>query len=106
VVVPQITDIKIDIQTPQPGVLVVTATGKVPRTGYTKPTLSKVAYITPPDDGYQDYHLMAIPPEVGGDVISPVTAKHEWKNFTAEAPWLKGVRVHGVGKGVMEKPLP
>lgn len=84
--------------------LVVTATGQVSSGGYAKPTLLRVTYATPPADGIQDYFLVAIPPtDPAIQVISEVKASDTWKGFRKEAPWIKGIRVHGVGEGIVVK---
>lgn len=83
--------------------LTVTAVGEVPTGGYTKPTLTRVTYIKQPDDGIQDYTLRAVPPAgVATQVISQVKASDTWPAFPA---WLKGVRIHGAGDGVLVKML-
>lgn len=83
--------------------LTVTAIGEVPTGGYTKPTLTRVEYFKKPDDGIQDYTFEAVPPTgVATQVISQVTASDKWPSYPG---WLKGVRIHGVGDGVLVKML-
>jgi hypothetical protein len=83
--------------------LTVTAVGEVPTGGYTAPTLIRVTYIKQPDDGIQDYTLRAVPPDgVAAQVISQVTASDKWP---AVPKWVKGVRIHGAGDGVLVKML-
>ena len=101
-VVAKILDAEYVAEKIQPPNLLVTATGEVPKAGYTKPTLIRVSYVTPPADGIQDYFLLATPPSgPAADVVSKVTARDRWKGFTDEAPWIKGIRVHGVGDGIV-----
>jgi hypothetical protein len=84
--------------------LTVTATGQVSSGGFTKPTLLRATYVTPPEDGIQDYFLVAVPPSGPAiQVISEVKASDTWKGFRKEAPWIKGIRVHGVGEGIVVK---
>lgn len=84
--------------------LVVRATGQVSSGGYTKPTLLRAVYTTAPEDGIQDYFLVAIPPSGPAiQVISEVKASDTWKGFRKEAPWIKGIRVHGIGEGIVVK---
>jgi hypothetical protein len=84
--------------------LVVRAVGQVSSGGYAKPTLLRAIYATPPADGVQDYFLVAIPPSGPAiQVISEVKASDTWKGFRKEAPWIKGIRVHGVGEGIVVK---
>ncbi|MBM3997920.1 MAG: hypothetical protein FJ297_00005 [Planctomycetes bacterium] len=84
--------------------LVVTVTGEVPTGGFNKAKLVRVTYVTPPEDGIQDYILFAVPPTGPViQVISQVEAKDTWKGYTKEGPWIKGLRVHGVDDGVVVK---
>ena len=83
------------------GMLIVTAVGEVPTGGYAKATLTRVTYIKQPDDGIQDYTLRATPPEgPATQVISQIKASDTWPTLPA---WVKGVRVHGAGEGVLVK---
>ncbi|MCI0357748.1 MAG: hypothetical protein L0211_04580 [Planctomycetaceae bacterium] len=86
------------------GTLTVTAVGEVPTGGYTQPTLIRVTYFRQPDDGIQDYMFRAVPPDgVAAQVISQVTATDKWPALPKK--WLKGVRIHGAGNGVLVKML-
>ena len=101
-----IVKVELAIQEIAPPNLVVTATGEVPTGGWSGAKLTRKTYVTPPKDGIQDYTLTAVPPDgVAAQVISTVKASDTWKAYTKEAPWLKGVRVHGEGKGVVVKML-
>lgn len=103
-VVAKIVDVEYAVEKIIPPNLIVTATGEVPTAGYQKPTLERVTYVVPPADGIQDYYLRATPPSgVAAQVISNVKATDRWKGYTDEAPWIKGIRVHGTGDGVMVK---
>jgi hypothetical protein len=83
------------------GSLTVTAVGEVRTAGYTKPTLTRVTYIKQPDDGIQDYTFEAVPPDgVAAQVISEVKASDTWESLP---DWVRGVRIHGVGEGVLVK---
>ena len=82
--------------------LVVKAVGEVSTGGYTNAKLTRTVYVTPPKDGIQDYTLTADAPTGPAiQVISKVDASDTWKGYAIEAPWVKGVRVHGVDKGVV-----
>jgi hypothetical protein len=86
------------------GSLTVMASGEVPTAGFTGPTLTRVTYIKQPADGIQDYTFRAVPPDgVAAQVISHVEASDTWKDMPA---WVKGVRIHGAGDGVLVKMLP
>jgi hypothetical protein len=98
----KILNVDTKVQVSDPPNLIVAVTGQVTTGGYTKPRLLRAVYATPPEDGIQDYFLLAIPPDgIAAQVISEVKASDSWKAYTKEAPWLKGVRVHGVNGGVV-----
>ncbi len=100
-VVSQISTVNIVFQTINPPNMVVTATGLVPTTGFTDVRLIRAIYVMPPLDGVQDYFLVATPPTgPATTVISTVAASDTYPQVTIAAPWLKGVRIHGVGAGV------
>jgi Common central domain of tyrosinase len=100
-VVSQISTVNIIFQTINPPNMVVTATGLVPTTGFTDVRLIRAIYVMPPPDGVQDYFLVATPPTgPAAAVISTVSASDTYPQVTIAAPWLKGVRIHGVGDGV------
>lgn len=91
-----VVSVNFAIQESNPPTLVVTAIGQVSSGGYGNPKLIRVTYVTPPADGIQDYHMIATPPDGPAiQVISQVTAVDRWPSYTKEAPWLKGIRVHG-----------
>jgi len=101
--------LKVDytIQKKIPPNLLVTAIGQVPTAGYTKVQLVRVIYVTPPQDGIQDYILFAVPPSgPAAQVISDVEATNQWEAYDREARWIKGFRVHGVGDGVFLMKFP
>jgi hypothetical protein len=103
VVVANILEVKFAIQKSLPPNLVVTAVGELPTGGYTEAVLSRVVYSKPPADGIQDYVLTAVKPSgIVPQVISRVEASDTLKAYTEAAPWMKGIRVHGVGEGVKE----
>lgn len=87
--------------------LVVTVTGQVPAAGYDKVRLVRANYAAPPEDGIQDYFLLAVPPsDKAGQVLSEVQASDKWTDFMKAAPWLKGIRVHGQDDSVIMRKLP
>src|ERR1700677_2588933 len=95
-IVAKILKVELAEQDIEPPNLIVTVTGQVNTGGYTKPRLVRAIYAKPPEDGIQDYFLMAVPPDgIAAQIISEVKASDTWKSFTKEAPWLKGVRIHG-----------
>ena len=98
VTVPKVVSAKLTVAK---GALTVSAVGEVRTAGYTKPTLTRVTYIKQPDDGIQDYTFQAVPPDgIAAQVISQVTASDTWESVP---DWVKGVRIHGVGDGVLVK---
>ena len=105
-IIKKILKVAFAIEEIAPPNLVVTVSGQVPTGGYEKAKLVRVVYATPPDDGIQDYVLFAVPPSgFATQVISEVKAADRWKGYEKEAPWLKGIRVHGVDDGVVVKML-
>lgn len=78
---------------------VMEATGEVPTGGYTEPQLIKVEYVKQPDDGIQDFNLVATKPTgIVTQAFAKITARYDWKG---EIPaWVKGVRIHGQGTGI------
>jgi hypothetical protein len=106
VTVKTILKVEFAIQEIAPPNLVVTATGQVPTGGWSGAKLTRKKYDTPPADGIQDYTLTAVAPTgIVTQVLTKVEARDTWSRYTVEAPWLKGVRVHGAGKGVVVKML-
>ncbi|VTR97228.1 hypothetical protein [Tuwongella immobilis] len=104
IIVKKILSVDYSIQKINPPNLVVSVVGQVPTGGYTKPTLVRTIYVTPPEDGIQEYTLMVVPPTgVVTNALAKVKAEDTWKGYTKEAPWVKGVRILGVGKGILEK---
>ena len=105
-IVPRIVSVKLKV-VGDPKSLDIDVTGEVPTAGYSDPQLVFAVYLVPPSDGIQDIYLFASAPthDVSKNV-SQIEAKTSWKDFGKDAPWLKGVRVHGVGSGVVEKMLP
>ncbi len=104
VLVPMIVDVQYRVQTSDPPNLVVVATGEVNTGGYGPTKLIRRKYVKPPQDGIQDYYLRSVPPEgIVTQVISKVSATNQWKDFRSDAPWIKGIRVHGKGDSVVEK---
>lgn len=99
VTVPKILKVTHQIQESFPPNLVVQAVGQVPTGGYTDVKLERVHYVTPPEDGIQDYFLKAVPPAgPATTVISQVKAADTWKSIPE---WVKGIRVSGIDKGIV-----
>ncbi|PHS05080.1 MAG: hypothetical protein COA78_15690 [Blastopirellula sp.] len=102
--VDQILSVTYHIEKKNPPNLIVIATGQVPTSGYKNAILTKVEYVMPPADGIQDYYLTATPPSgISNPVLSKVKAQNKWDGYTDDAPWLKGIRVHGTGNGIVER---
>ncbi len=60
---------------PLPQLMSVAATGMVPTTGWTHPSLSPRFYIVPPADGLWDFDFIADEPTgIVGNVVLPVSA--------------------------------
>lgn len=98
--VAKIISVRCAFQKRNPPNLVVTAIGQVSTTGFSEVRLQRVEHAKPPADGIQDYTLTAVPPAgIVAQVISQVEASDTWVDYRRDAPWLKGVRIHGVGDG-------
>ena len=73
--------------------LIVEAEGLAPTPGWANVRLDPHVYITPPDDGVQDFDLVGDrPSDGGGDALSPVEAA--WEGPLQH--WCIAVRVHAV----------
>ena len=105
-IVQTITDIEVQIQVSDPPNLIVTAIGIVPTYGYTNMQLLPAVYVQPPTDGVQDYFLIATPPcDPAATVQTEVSGTHVFHAFTVDAPWLTGIRVHGIEDGIATGPV-
>ncbi|MBP6784622.1 MAG: hypothetical protein KA152_12590 [Verrucomicrobiales bacterium] len=106
IVVKQISEVKLSILKSNPPKLSVSVIGEVTTTGYTEVQLHRAPYAKPPGDGIQDYFLTAIRPKgIVAQVVTPVEASDIIADYETALPWLKGVRIHGTGKGVEVKLL-
>ncbi|KQZ60950.1 hypothetical protein EEB18_003255 [Sphingopyxis sp. OPL5] len=73
--------------------LTVEAEGLAATTGWTAVRLDAHVYITPPEDGYQDFDLVGDrPAETSADALTPVEAA--WEGPLDD--WVVGVRVHAI----------
>ena len=77
----------------------VAAQGKVPTSGWTRPSLEPWVYFVPPDDGLQDLEVVAEPPAgISFPVVLPISAvtvlPREPRNYWGEGKPLTGVRIH------------
>ena len=73
--------------------LTVEAEGLAPTAGWSNVRLEPHAYITPPEDGVQDFDLVGDRPADGAaDALTPVEAA--WEGEVED--WLLGVRIHAV----------
>lgn len=74
-----------------PAILVISAQGTVPTSGWTDGQLSPYIYVTPPKDGIQDFDFIAKPPTgIVLQVLTPIEA--DWRATMPK--WLKGFRIH------------
>jgi hypothetical protein len=74
-----------------PPILVISATGTVPTSGWKNGQLSPWIYIAPPKDGIQDFDFVADPPTTFAlQVICPISA--QWEGVAPK--WMKGFRLH------------
>jgi hypothetical protein len=100
-VVAKILSVNLAMNKKNPPDLLIHVVGEVPTTGYSQVKLSRVNYTVPPKDSIQDYVLYAVPPEgIVEQIISEVEASDTYLNFPIAAPWMKGIRIHGIGDGI------
>lgn len=79
---------------------IITATGKVPTTGWTQPHLQPYIYIQPPPDGIWDFVFLANPPSgPAGDVVLPISGITVWRGSSH----LKGVRIHSATNSIVAR---
>ena len=74
-------------------VLIVEVEGLAATAGWSNVRLEPHVYITPPDDGFQDFDLVGDrPSEAGADALTPVEAG--WEGPLED--WCIGVRIHAI----------
>ena len=82
--------------------LIVEAEGLAPTAGWANVRLDPHVYITPPEDGYQDFDLVGDrPAEAAADALTPVEAA--WEGPLDD--WVVGVRVHAIDNLVEDEIL-
>jgi hypothetical protein len=72
--------------------LIVEAEGLAPTAGWINVRLEPHVYITPPDDGVQDFDLVGDRPAEAADALTEVEAG--WEGPLED--WVVGVRVHAI----------
>ncbi len=102
-----ITAVDIALAKSLPPKIIVTATGTVPTSGWTKPELSQWFYIRAPDDGIQDFDFVAQAPTGPAlERISPIEGvtmlEADPSNYWGSGKPLKGVRIHSQTNSVQE----
>ncbi|WP_169979287.1 hypothetical protein [Tautonia rosea] len=83
------------VEPTDPPSLSVTVTAIDPRALPQHPRIIPGKYESPPDDGIQDFFVVAVPAEGGQPTETEFTVKDTWNRFRDEAPWLRGIRIHG-----------
>ena len=101
--VPFITDIKLSVQESNPPNLIVEVVGETPSPGWVFPLLVRRIYVTPPVDGIWEYDFLAFRSDSPLTVVEELRGSNLWERYDEKN--VKGVRVYGVGEGVMEKKL-
>jgi hypothetical protein len=105
-VVREIIEVDVALEKINPPNLVITAIGEVPTAGYSDVRLHLIRPKQPPADGILNLRLTAVPPNGGvAQVASRVQATQTITNFENAFPWLRGLRIHGAGKGTQVKML-
>ena len=72
--------------------LIVEAEGLAPTTGWANVRLDPHVYITPPEDGVQDFDLVGDRPAEAAEALTEIEAA--WEGPLED--WVIGVRVHAV----------
>lgn len=103
--VPTIQSIDCDLKKSNPPQLGVRVKGEVNSSGWDNPHLARRYYVMPPADGVWEYDFYATAPT--GTVLwvmTPIEATDTWEGFPSAS--VKGLRVFGVGSGILEVSLP
>lgn len=99
-----------------PPSLVISCSGRTATSGWKNPFLSQYIYVTPPEDGIQEFDFLAESPAPGTITIPVLTPIHgdtllldvDIANYWGPGMPLMGVRVHGVANakiaGMKEEP--
>jgi hypothetical protein len=104
VIVPKVLSADLALQKINPPNLLINAMAEVPTAGYTDAQLHLAQYQNPPKDGIQDCYLTAVSPTgAAAQVMTQIQASAVIVDVDSKAPWLRGVRIHGTGKGVVIK---
>lgn len=83
----------------EPQIILIASSGIVPSSGWKQPSLVGWYYVTPPEDGIQDFDFCAMPPTgivmpvelpITGEAIIAVSLKKYW----GDGRPLVGVRIH------------
>jgi hypothetical protein len=90
------------METVEPPNLTIHVSGINPWKGLTTGRLLRAHYDVPPKDGIQDFFLMVDPPDKTSSEGDSVLAAFTWQHCTRDAPWLKGIRVHGAKSAVVK----
>ncbi len=101
--VPLIKDMRLSVQESNPPNLIVEVVGETPNPGWVFPMLVRHIYVTPPGDGIWEYDFLAFRSDSPLRVVEEIRASNLWEGYDEKI--VKGVRVYGVGDGVMEKKL-
>ncbi len=89
----RIEDVCYSAMKSNPVLYAIRSCGVAATSGWTDPHLSPFVYITPPDDGIQEFDFVATPPS--GIVIpveTPIAAT--WEGNLPN--WAKGIRIHSI----------
>jgi len=104
VILPKILSVDLALQKINPPNLMISAVAEAPTAGYTDAQLHLAQYQAPPQDGIQDCYFTAVRPAgAAAQVMSQVKASAVIHDVNSKASWLRGVRIHGLGKGVVLK---
>jgi hypothetical protein len=100
----KIIEVGYAIEKENPPNLVILVVGEVPTKGWHSTVLIRRVYRNPPKDGIWEYDLISIPPDGAPPTqASQIEAVNVWKAYDEAS--VKGVRVFGVGAGVIERQI-
>jgi hypothetical protein len=101
--VPQILAAEISVTDAVPPVVTIHARGQVNSGGWSAPRLVKTAFGEIPADGIQDFEFIATPPSGPATAaLQEIEAEFRWDTVLVDAPWLRGIRVHGADEAPKE----
>lgn len=99
-IVPKVKQVIHSILESKPPAISLQVFGEVRSGAYSDVRLTRTNHKNVPSQGIQDYTFTTCFTAGNNDqLVSEVFAEDVWKNYETDAPWLKGIRIKGVGDG-------